>query len=207
MMHYEKPSAYQYRTDSVVCSIWCTYVSTNSWVCYLLYYPFQGGGRVRAQQDFFPYFFLFLESGFLTVVSITEFLHWCSTSPSRLLMRNLHRYTGISIASLRTCVSMQSGGLKELSRDIKLFVGPVRLAHLLEMDNRYWRTCDDHQPCHTVLHYVTSCENRLGLKLDTTSSTSTPLSTLSTKYMPSSLDVSSAVCCNQPIGHYNVVDV
>jgi hypothetical protein len=32
---------------------------------------------------------------------------------------------------------MQSGGLKELSRDIKLFVGPVRLAHLLEMDNRY----------------------------------------------------------------------
>jgi hypothetical protein len=31
---------------------------------------------------------------------------------------------------------MQSGGLKELSREIIFFVGPVRLAHLLKMDNR-----------------------------------------------------------------------
>jgi hypothetical protein len=49
----------------------------------------------------------------------------------------LHTYTGISIARLRTYVSMQSGRLKELSREIKKFVGPVRLAHHLKINNRY----------------------------------------------------------------------
>jgi hypothetical protein len=74
----------------------------------------------------------------------------------------------------------------------KNFVGPVRLAHLIKTDNRYWRTCDDHQLCHMVLHHVTSCENWLRLKLDTPLSLSTPMSTLSKKHTPSSLDIPSA---------------
>ncbi len=60
---------------------------------------FEGPGEFGPDKISFPYFFSFLEFSFLTVVSITEFLHGCYTYPSRLIMRNLHTYTGISIAT------------------------------------------------------------------------------------------------------------
>jgi hypothetical protein len=98
---------------------------------------FEEVGKFGPNRIFSPYLFRFWNKvsrpWYLLLSSCID----APPPPHSSSMRNLHTYIGISIARLRAYVSMQSGGLKELSREIKKFVGPVRLAHLLETDNKF----------------------------------------------------------------------